>query len=238
MDDTIESKPRQVALAARVTPPLIDLATFGGFILITPWLGERLFSPSPVNHLILIPGFALMLVGAVAIRSLPNYSIDEDKGPSVVATCLAFVLLIAYLQLYTHATNLGGSPKSNEGYAVLIFFVVLFPYLGAFCMPVKRAEPGTSNALVASSLGLASVNYLTLIGAAVWGKFSVLLNKGEPAHATGITSLILFAVIYLVFLVFFGLPRIYLLRATGDRIGLGMYLVGVAIFLWDKVPPL
>lgn len=238
MDDPIESEPGQVALAARATPPLIDLATFGGFILVAPWLGEQLFSPSPVNHLILVPGFALMLLGAVAIRSLPNYSIDEDKGPSVVATCLAFVLLVAYLQLYTHATNLGGSPKSNEGYAVVIFFVVLFPYLGAFCMPVKKAEPGSSNALVVSSIGLVSVNYLTLIGAAVWGEFSVLLTKGEAVPASGIAFLVLFAVIFLVFLVFFGLPRIYLLRATGDRIGLGMYLVGVAIFLWDKVPPL
>jgi hypothetical protein len=40
----------------------------------------------------------------------------------------------------------------------------------------------------------------------------------------------------MLFLVFFGLPRVYLLRATGDKRGLLIYVAGVAIFLWDKVP--
>jgi hypothetical protein len=35
----------------------------------------------------------------------------------------------------------------------------------------------------------------------------------------------------------FGLPRIYQFRATGDKIGLTACLAGLAIFLWDEVPP-
>ena len=237
MDNPTQNDPGRIALAASVTAPVIDLATFGGFFFMTPWLGERLFSQSSSNHFILIPGFVLMIAGAVSIRSLPNYSIEEKEGPSVLGVCLAFFLLIAYLLLYTHATDIGGSPKNNEGYAVVIFFVVLIPYFGAFCTPVTRALPGSRKALVASSIGLISVNYITLIGTSVWGQFSRLPTKEEPVYATGLSFLILFGVLYMLFLVFFGLPRIYLLRATGDRIGLGLYLAGVAIYLWDKVPP-
>jgi hypothetical protein len=238
VDKSTQNSRGRIASAASVTAPVIDLVTFGGFIFMTPWLGEQLFSQSPSNHLILVPGFVLMIAGAVSIRSLPNYSIEEKAGPSVLGVCLAFVLLIAYLLLYTHATDLGGSPKNNDGYAVVIFFVVMIPYFGAFCTPVTRAEPGSRKALVASSIGLISVNFLSLIGAAVWGQFVTLPTKGGSVHATGIWFLILFGILYLLFLVFFGLPRIYLLRATGDRIGLGMYLVGVAVYLWDKIPPL
>ena len=221
----------------RLVPVLIDLATLAGFIFFVPWLGAQIFAQSSSNHFFLILGFVLMLAGTIAIRQLPNYSLDESKGPPVLGTCLVFFLLIAYLLLYVHATDLGGSEKDNDGIAVILFFILLVPFLGVFCVPVNRAQPGTRKALVAESIALISVNYLTLIGAAVYGQFASLPPGKDPVYATGIWFLILFSVLYLVFLAFFGLPRIYILRATGDRLGLALYLAGVAIFLWDNVPP-
>ncbi|MGI9242665.1 MAG: hypothetical protein ACR2RV_17850 [Verrucomicrobiales bacterium] len=221
----------------RLVPLLIDLATFAGYLFFVPWFGEQIYFQSAWNHLFLIAGFVLIIAGTIAIRQLPSYSIDEENGPSVLGTCLVFFLLIAYLILYTYATNIGGSAKRNENIGVFLFFVLLFPFLGAFCVPLTRAQPETRRARVAEWVGLFSVNYLTLIGASLWSQFSSLPTKEDPVYATGLSFLVLFGILYLLFLVFFGLPRIYLLRATGDRIGLTIYLAGLAIYLWDKVPP-
>ena len=237
MSEAAQDSPRGITSAAGVTTTLIDLVSVGAFFFATPWLGAQLFSPSPANHFILIPGFVLMIAGIVAIRCLPDYSIDEEKDPSIFGVCLAMFLLVSYLLLYTTSTNIGGNQKDNEGYAIVIFFIVIIPYFGAFCVPVTRAKPESRKALVASSIGLISVNYLTLIGTSLWGQFAATPIEGEPVYATGISFLILYTILFGLFLAFFGLPRIYLLRATGDKIGLGLYLAGVAIYLWDKVPP-
>jgi len=224
-------------LSHRLVPPAIDLATLIGMFCLVPWLGAQIFAQSSVNHFFLIPGFFLIVIGIVAIRNLPNYSIDDSKDPSFAGSCLVFFLMVVYLLLYVYATNLGGSKQENDGIAVIMFFVFLVPVIGAFLWPTTKAQPGSTKALIAESIGLSSVNYLTLIGASVWYHFSSLPTVEDPVYATGISFLILYGILYLLFLVFFGLPRIYLLRATGDMLGLTAYLVGVAIFLWDKVPP-
>jgi hypothetical protein len=217
-------------------PLVIDIATLAGFLFLVPWLGDLISSHSSWNHLLLIPGFFLIIAGTVAIRSLPDYAIDEDKGPSVLGVCLVFILLLSYCLLYTYSTNLGGSVKSNDGVAVIIFFVLLLPVCGAFSIPISKAKADTPEALIVESIGLISVNYLTLVGAAVWDRFSSMPTGKEPVYATGISFLILYGIIVMLFLVFFGLPRVYLLRATGDKRGLLIYVAGVAVFLWDKVP--
>ena len=225
-------------LAQQLIPPLIDLATFAGFLFLVPKLGTLILAQSSLNHFFLTPGFVMIIVGIVAIRKLPNYSLDESKGPSLLGACLVFFLIVAYSLLYVYGTNIGGSESENDGIAVILFFILLPPVLAAFFLPLNPAEPGTVGALAAESIGLICVNYLTLTGAAVWHSFDSLPTSEDPSYATGISFLILYGILYLLFLAFFGLPRIYLLRATGDKIGLSLYLVGVAVFLWDKAPPL
>jgi hypothetical protein len=221
----------------RWIPLLIDIATLAGFFFFVPLLCDLISSHSSWNHLFLIPGFFAIIAGVAAIRSLPDYAIDEDKGPSVLGVCLMFIILVSYCVLYTSATNLGGNQKNNDGAAVILFFVLLLPVCGAFCVPLSKAKAGTTEALIVESIGLICVNYLTLVGAAVWDCFSSMPTGKDPVYATGISFLILYGVIVMIFLVFFGLPRVYLLRATGDKRGLLIYVAGVAYFLWDKVPP-
>jgi hypothetical protein len=224
-------------LSHRLVPPAIDLATLAGIVFLVPWLGAQIFAQSSVNHFFLIPGFFLIVIGIIAIRSLPKYSLDDSKDPSFLAVCLVFFLMVTYSLLYAYATNIGGGEQGNDGIAVMIFFVFLLPVIGAFFWPTTNAKPDTVKSLTAESMGLISVNYLTLIGASVWYHFSSLPTGEDPVYATGISFLILFGILYFLFLAFFGLPRIYLLRATGDKFGLTAYLVGLAIFLWDKLPP-
>ncbi len=233
----MKQQPTFLQLSHRLVPPAIDLATLTAMFTLVPWLGAQIFAQSSVNHYFLIPGFFLIVIGIVAIRNLPNYSIDESKDPSLVGSCLVFFLMVVYLLLYVYATNLGGSKQENDGIAVVMFFAFLLPVIGAFLWPTTNAQPGSVKALIAESIALFSVNYLTLIGASVWHHFSSLPTTENPVYATGFAFLILYGILYLIFLVFFGLPRIFLLRATGDMLGLTAYLVGVAIFLWDKVPP-
>ena len=225
-------------LLHRLVPLGIDLATLAGMLFLVPWLGAQIFAQSSVNHFFLIPGFFLIVFGILAIRSLPKYSLENSKDPSFLAVCLVFFLMVTYILLYVYATNRGGSAKENEGIATIIFFVFLLPVVGAFFWPTTNAEPDTAKALLAGSIGLISVNYLTLIGASVWYHFSSLPTPEDPVYATGIAFLFFYGIIYLLFLLFFGLPRIYLLRATGDKLGLTAYLVGLAVFLWDQVPPI
>jgi hypothetical protein len=223
--------------AQRLVPTLIDLATFAGFVFLAPWLGDQIFAQSSANHIFLVPGFFFIIAGILAIRQIPDYSLDENKGPSMLGVCLVFFLLISYSLLYVYGTNIGGGETQNDGVAVILFFVLLLPIIGAFSWPVTRAKAGTGKALIAEAIALISVNYLTLIGAAVWDHFASQPTSKDPVYATGIAFLILYVILYLLFLALFGLPRIYLLRATGDRVGLAIYMIGVAIFLWDKVPP-
>ena len=49
--------------------------------------------------------------------------------------------------------------------------VILLFVLAGFYWPVKRTRPHTKKALAAEAIGLGSVNYLTLIGAAIWHHF-------------------------------------------------------------------
>jgi hypothetical protein len=237
VDGATEERSTFLQLAHRLIPPAIDLASLAGFFFLTPWLGARIFTPSPAGQIFLVPGFFLIVAGVYAIRSLPRYSLDDSKGPSLLAMCLIFFQMVIYSLLYVYATNIGGSEQENDGIAVVIFFVFLLPVIGAFRLPATRARPGTTRALVAESVGLFSVNYMTIIGASVWHYFISLPTSEDPVYATGIWFLILYVLIYLLFLAFFGLPRLYLLRATGDKFGLTIYLVGLAVFLWDKVPP-
>jgi hypothetical protein len=233
----METRSSRLLLFHRLVPTLIDLATFAGFLFLSPWLGEQIFAQSPVNHYFLVPGFFLIVFGIIAIRSLPEYALDDEKGPSFFAICLVFFVVVIYSLLYSYATNIGGSESGNDGVAMIVFFVFLLPVLVAFVAPATRAEPETAKALIAESVGLFSVNYLTLIGASIWYQFSSLPTGDNPVYATGIWFLILYGIMYLLFLGFFGLPRIYMFRATGNKIGLATYLLGVAVFLWDKIPP-
>ena len=178
----------------RLIPLLIDLATFAGIIYLVPWLGAQIFAQSPINHFFLIPGFLLILTGIIAIRQLPDYSLDESKGPSVLTACLVFFQVVIYSMLYASATNIGGGEKGNDNIAVIIFFIFLCPVLAAFFWPVTKAGAGTGKALAAESIGLISVNYLTLIGAAVWHHFTSLPHPDDPVYATGIWFLILFGI--------------------------------------------
>jgi hypothetical protein len=221
----------------RVIPLLIDLATLAGYLFLVPWLGERIIAQHPSNHFLLAPGFLLILVGMLAIRQLPKNSMRKNELPSFFGVCLVFFLLVVYSLLYSYATNLGGSETDNDGMAVILVFIMLVPTIGSFYLRVTAAQPDTRKALVTESVALFSVNYLTLIGAAVWDQFTSLPSGKDPVHATGIAFLILYGILYLLFLAFFGLPRLYLLRATGDKVGLAIYLLGLAIYLWDKVPP-
>lgn len=234
----MKNQPTLLQVCQRLVPLGIDLATLAGMLFLVPWLGAQIFAQSSVNHFFLIPGFFLIVVGILAIRSLPKYSLDDRKAPSFLAVCLVFFLVITYSLLYVYATNRGGSQQENENLAALIFFVFLLPVVGAFFWPTTNAKPDTVGAVVAGSFGLISVNYLTLIGASVWYHFSSLPTTEDPVYATGISFLFFFGMLYLLFLLFFGLPRIYLLRATGDKLGLATYLAGLAIFLWDQVPPI
>ena len=230
-------QPSSMQLSHRLVPLLIDLATLAGMVFLTPWLGAQIFAQSSANHLFLIPGFFLIVVGIFAIRNLPQYSVDERKDPSWLAVCLVFFVVVIYSLLYAYATNVGGSKDGNEGIAILIFFVFLVPVIGAFVWPKTGTKPGSPKALVAESVGLVSVNYLTLIGASIWYHFYSLPTVDNPVYATGIAFLILYGILYFLFLVFFGLPRIYLFLSTENTLGFATYLGGVAIFLWDKVPP-
>jgi len=73
----------------RLVPPAIDLASLAGMFFLVPWLGAQIFAQSSVNHFFLIPGFFLIVVGIVAIRSLPEYAIDDDReDPSFLAVYL------------------------------------------------------------------------------------------------------------------------------------------------------
>jgi hypothetical protein len=233
----MDERSKVLPLSHRLVPPALDLASLAGLLFLVPWLGARMFAQSPVLHVFLIPGFLLIVAGIYAIRCLPTYALDDSKGPSMLAMCLIFFQMVTYSLLYVYATNIGGSEQENDGIAVLIFFGFLLPVLGAFRLPAAKVESGTTRALIAESVGLVSVNYLTILGASVWYWFSTQPSGEDPVYATGISFLILYVLIYLLFLAFFGLPRLYLLRATGDKLGLTIYLVGLAVFLWDKVPP-
>jgi len=233
----MKNQSTRLQLSQRLVPRAIDLATLAGMIFGVPWLGAHIFGQSSVNHFFLIPGFFLIVIGILAIRNLPQYSLDDSKGPSLLGLCLVFFLMVSYSLLYVYSTNLGGSEQENDGIAVVIFFGFLLPVIGALYWPATSAKPNTLKAIVAESIGLVCVNYLTLIGASVWYQFSSLPTTEDPVYATGISFLILYGILYLLFLAFFGLPRIYLLRATGDKLGLTAYLVGVAVFLWGQVPP-
>jgi hypothetical protein len=233
----MKNQPTILQLCLRLVPLGIDLAMLAGMLFLVPWLGAQIFAQSPASHFFLIPGFVMIVGGIVAIRSLPDYSLDDRKDPSLLAVCLVFFLVVTYSLLYSFATNLGGSEQENEGAAVIVFFVFLLPVIGAFSWPTTKARPETVKALVAGSTGLVCVNYMTLVGASVWHHFSSMPTPDEPVYATGGSFLILFGILYLLFLAFFGLPRIYLLRATGDKLGLTAYLLGTAMFLWNKVPP-
>ena len=234
----MKNQPTNLQVCHRLVPPAIDLATLAGMLFLVPWLGAQIFAQSSVNHFFLIPGFFLIVLGIIAIRSLPKYSLENSKDPSFLAVCLVFFLMVTYILLYVYATNRGGSAQENEGIATIIFFVFLLPVVGAFAWPTTNAKPDTGKALLAGSIGLVSVNYLTLIGASVWYHFSSLPTPEDPVYATGIAFLFFYGILYLLFLLFFGLPRIYLLRATGDKLGLTAFLVGLAVFLWDQVPPI
>ena len=224
--------------SSRLLLPAVDLSLLGAIFLVVPSMGELIFARSPLCHFFLLPGFFLTVAGIAAIRQVPRYSLNESRDPSILAACLVFFMVIIYSMLYVEATNLGGNEKSNEAWTIGIFFAFLLFVLGGFYWPVRRAQPHTGKALAAEAVGLFSVNYLTVIGAAVWDGFSSQPQPPGAEPVTGWPFVFLFLILYFLFLAFFGLPRLYLLRATGDRIGLAFYLVGVAIFLWNKVPPM
>jgi len=233
----MQTSSKLLYLSNQIVPPIIDIVSLFGFIFLVPWLGSHLFSESLLNHLLLLPTFFLIFAGIIAIRSLPKTSKKADFTPGFFEICLIFFLMIAYSLLYAYGTNIGGSESNNDNIAILIFFIILIPIIIAFYWPITNPKPKSGKALAAESIGLISVNYLTLIGASVWYYFTALPTGENPVYATGIWFLILYLILFFLFLAFFGLPRLYLFRATKNKIGLAIYLLTLAVFLWDKVPP-
>lgn len=230
--------PPSLPLFYRILPTSIDLLTIAGYYFLVPPLAALFLAQSVWNHAILLPGYLLLIIGVIAIRKLPSYSVDESEQPGILGACLAFFMVVIFGMLYTTATNLGGTGKGNDTATVVIFFVFLFPFLMSFFLDVKRTENGTKEAIIVESISTAIANYFTLMGAAVWYCFSSMEVPEDARYATGISHLILWAILVLIFLAFFGLPRIYLLVATGNLRGFVAYVIGVAVFLWTRVPAL
>lgn len=223
-------------------PMVVEVVTFLGYFLLVPSLAGLYASHSAWNHVVLLPGFFLILVGVITVRMLPAYSVGteegEEEGPGVIAVCLAVIMIVIYGMLYTGATNIGGSGKGNDGVTGMIFFIFLVPYLASFNWPVERALPGSKKAIFVEAISLALINYFTLLGAAVWHCFSNMKLNAGAVQPTGITHLVLWFILIGIFMVAFGLPRIYLLLSTNNHRGFLVYLFGVGYFLWSRVPSL
>ncbi|GAG20480.1 unnamed protein product, partial [marine sediment metagenome] len=118
MNDAQESlasdAPNSLSMIYRCLPTTVDVLTVVGYFLLVPGLGSLFLSQSPWNHVILLPGYLLLMVGVVLIRKLPSYSVDEEKDPGIISACLVFFLIVVYSMLYTTATDIGGGGKGND----------------------------------------------------------------------------------------------------------------------------
>ncbi len=211
----------------------VDVSYLGGIFIFVPWLGTQILEHNNFAFWFITPGFLIILIGILAIRSLPTY----DKALDIVGMLGSFFFTIVFLMLFGYAANDSGKASDVEGYAVLGFFIY-FPFVFvAFSVSVEKYREKAKAGPTASVIALLCVHYLTILGAAVWEAFTLLPSSPDPVYATGFPFLMLFLILCVLFMVFFGLPRIFLMLAYKDYVGFLIYLLGLGIYLWDKVPP-
>lgn len=211
----------------------VDLSYLGGIFLFVPWLGAQILEHNALAFWFITPGFLIIILGILAIRSLPTYHKDLDS----IGVLGSFFFTIVFLILFGYSVNDSGKSSDVEGYAVLGFFIY-FPFVFvAFSASVDKYREKAKTGAAASVIAALCVNYLTVLGAAVWEAFMLLPSNPDPVYATGFSFLMLFLILCVLFMVFFGLPRIFLMLAHKDYVGFSIYLLGLGIYLWDKVPP-
>jgi hypothetical protein len=248
---------RATTLAAGLTVAIDGLSILA-FLLLLPGLVESFRRPSAGNGLFIIGSFVFFLIGIGSLRALQRGSSDrkkprrgqrsgekkqEEPGPGCT-TWIAIFVLFGYMALITLVLGevTGWFPSfSSEtrevgladfGFFVLAVLSTLAAY-GIGCL----AEPApieSARGTVYQVLGVIGTDLMTLVTLAWYQSSMGDLGSADAGNPLG-GKIVLFASFYLLFLVFYAPPRIYLFLANRDRIGLAVFLVCLAVYDWHLV---
>jgi hypothetical protein len=241
----------------QVISPAIDALTVLAYLYLLPWLIVSFQTPSPVNGLVIGGAFFFLLLAIYAIRWLAaeperepvrvsrrrepgarRHSDERGCGWQLffyMAVPLVYCAFLSFILLATTTSFLEDSgPWDNLGMwlmlggALLIGVALIFPTL-------SRPGRGDALGLWLHAISVLGVALVTLIGIGFWESLKAAAPIEGTEQFRGIWKLIMFALIYLVFVMFLGPPRLYLHAIRGDRWGVLTHLISIGYFTWEML---
>ncbi|GEM_PF-2758768 len=258
VDGGTEQPSAPVERARQVAAVVLDLLAIGCLIWLLPPLVARLADPHWLNALLIAMGYLAMCGGLVLARTyapkVQKVAAPEKEGDQPIggdgsgalgcalATAIPFSIFVAVMMLMASGALDGDASWLDQFQArleasailsilgVVGFFVFmgLFPWALLY-QPRRRAVRLTWAGFTAQLLGLLGVNAMVLVTAAFWQS---LLTDAEPMGLALGGRLLVFALSYVVLLLFYAPPRLALLSIAGGQWSLLSFLVMLGVMLW------
>jgi hypothetical protein len=245
----------------RLVSPAVDLATLAAYFHATPRLAAQLAAKQAYGPLLIALAYLLMCLGIVLGRTLGQAPADGAAngesgggdqpapaqdwpgsgcllGLSLPFSCFVLVMLLETGQLLDEHSPSGAwlaraasSSGWGAGLALLLGAVVLFgAFPAAVLIPRRGAVPtGTAAYWALRLIALCAVNSMVLVTTAFWNSY--LAGSERMGLALG-GRILVFALCFPLFIVFYAPPRLALLSLEPSRWSLAGYLAFLAVFVW------
>lgn len=214
-----------------------------------PWLVARFQSHSVSNLLLLVAGYTLFCAGVYLLRvsACQHDPAVKNRSPWMVFWSLFFSLMVLYAMLdlsgllaFLVDTPLDEIDAVMEGvWGTLITLAVLTGGLAVVALyplsllwPLTRFGTADSVSDVAmQAVSLLAINLMILITMAHW---EVAFRADEPYRDLALGGKVLiFAVVYGFFLLFYGMPRMLFFTANPSKAAVVIFFVQTGYYVWS-----
>jgi hypothetical protein len=242
------SKRKFNRLLAYMLTPFVDALTIVAYIFFVPMLAASFLKPSALNGVIILAGYACLVVGTRIIRMLGG-ALEGGANPKKasdltgcggflgftfgVFTATAAMMASGIVENDGFNTSLSGNGALSValGWAfglAMITLVVAYPFV--LILPVKaRIRASSPMVPLLRLLGVSLINTMVLITVAFW---EGLFMGEEPAGMSLGFRIFALSAFYVMFLLFQAPPRILLFLLERNPYGLATFLISLAFYLW------
>lgn len=243
---TVKAYNGAMRLAERLAAPALDLL----LLLCSFWwlpVMRRLFDARPA--LMVLPvclGYLGLCAGIWCLKLISQPAVAPSakadlRGCALGLSAMVYAGFVLGMLIFALTgaghSGAGGAMERLPGehpllfglvVAAMLLWVGLFPASAMFA-PRARFAAGTPAALGLRLAGVAAVSYMVLLTGA-W--IQTVFDMGAWGEVRLAQRLVLFALYYLLFLLFYAAPRLMLVAIDGDKYSLLSLLIMLACFVW------
>lgn len=233
--------------AERLVAPVVDGLLVAAGLWLLPLVREVFCAPHWAGAILVVLAYSALCAGMWLLKLIERRpgsgTVQPAENSDGCIGFLSFAFAVFAMGMVFQALSVGLNGAAGQAmerlpddHPVLFMAMCILMLVWAGLFPaatLSRLKPrlaaGSLAALAARLAGTLAVNAMVLLSAAWW---QAALGGSEPTGASTGLRILLFAVFYVVFLLFYAPPRLALLALDGDKLSLATFLIALSFFVW------